>query len=132
MGRVSRAKGAPAAAPLRVHEVGSFEASFVPSLADFSRLDARFRLPDGLWEGLPIYADYGFAVFKLKAGERKVHPMAFEFASRDRRQLFFPTVHIHDGQIAERARGVVDPGSTVLRREIRGHRRNKDVWAEDG
>jgi hypothetical protein len=37
----------PAAeAPLPVVAVGDCEASFVPKQADFSRLDARFRLPD--------------------------------------------------------------------------------------
>ncbi|MBX9583919.1 MAG: hypothetical protein K2X87_26775 [Gemmataceae bacterium] len=66
-------------APLKVVEVGSFEASFVPAVKDFARLDARFRLPDGVWDELPRYKGYGFAVFKLKKGERKVHPMAFEF-----------------------------------------------------
>src|SRR5262245_41303091 len=33
-----------AAKPLAVVEVGNFEASFVPSIADFARLDERFRL----------------------------------------------------------------------------------------
>ncbi len=33
---------------LEVHEVGAFEASFVPTVADFVRLDPRFRLPEGL------------------------------------------------------------------------------------
>src|SRR5262249_36868952 len=32
-------------APLKVVDVGSFEASFVPSVKDFERLDERFRLP---------------------------------------------------------------------------------------
>ena len=36
-----------AAKGLAVHEVGSFEASFVPTIADFARLDERFRLPAG-------------------------------------------------------------------------------------
>ena len=52
--------------PLRVHDVGLFEASFVPTLADFERLDPRFRLSPGVWEQLPQYRDWGFAVFKLK------------------------------------------------------------------
>ena len=29
----------------------------------------------------------------------KVHPMAFEFPRADKGVLFFPTVHIHDGQV---------------------------------
>jgi hypothetical protein len=88
---------------LTVHEVGSFEASFVPHLGDFARLDARFRLPEQTWEQLPQYADYGFAVFKLKAGAQKIHPMAFEFPRRNPGKLFYPTVHIHDGKVETQA-----------------------------
>jgi hypothetical protein len=88
---------------LRVVEVGDFEASFVPAITDFDRLDERFRLPYGIWFGLPAYADFGFAVFKLKRGIRTVHPMAFEFPRRDPAQLFFPTVHIHDGVVHAQA-----------------------------
>lgn len=88
---------------LKVVEVGSFEASFLPTVKDFSRLDKRFRLPDDVWDKLGQYRDYGFAVFKLKAGEQKVHPMAFEFPRRDATKLFFPTVHIHDGKVHDKA-----------------------------
>lgn len=97
----SRAKSAPAAeaAVLEVKQVGSYEASFVPAVKDFARLDARFRLPADSWKSLPQYADHGFAVFKLRSGEHKVHPMAFTFPSRHPDKLFFPTVHIHDGKV---------------------------------
>jgi hypothetical protein len=88
---------------LEVQEVGDFEASFVPGVNDFSRLDERFRLPEGTWKDLPGYKDYGFAVFKLKPGMMKVHPMAFSFPRQDPRVLFFPTVHIHDGTVHPRA-----------------------------
>jgi len=88
------------AAALEVHQVGAFEASFVPSIADFERLDARFRLPADVWQGLPQYRDWGFAVFKLKGGkQQQVHPMAFTFPTRVRDGLFFPTMHIHDGTV---------------------------------
>jgi len=93
----------PTPAPLKVHEVGDFEASFVPAIKDFSRLDERFRLPDGTWDALPAYKTYGFAVFKLKQGDRSVHPMAFEFPATEPRRLFYPTVHIHDGKVHEKA-----------------------------
>jgi hypothetical protein len=89
---------------LEVVSVGSFEASFVPTVADFARLDERFRLPPGTWEKLPTYRDHGFAVFKLKAGESKVHPMAFSFPRARPGELFFPTVHIHDGKVHDRAK----------------------------
>jgi hypothetical protein len=90
-------------AVLPVVEVGSFEASFVPKIADFARLDARFRLADGVWDKLPTYKNYGFAVFKLKEGNPKLHPMAFEFPRANTKAVFFPTVHIHDGQVHENA-----------------------------
>ena len=84
---------------LKVVEVGSFVASFVPTVKDFARVDEQFKLPEGVWEKLPQYKDYGFAVFKLKKGNQKVHPMAFEFPRADRSKLFLPTVHIHDGKV---------------------------------
>jgi hypothetical protein len=84
---------------LEVQQVGDFEASFVPAVNDFSRLDERFRLPEGTWKDLPAYKDYGFAVFKLKPGAMRVHPMAFSFQRQDPHKLFFPTVHIHDGAV---------------------------------
>jgi hypothetical protein len=90
--------------PLVVHSVGSFEASYVPSLADFDRLDARFRIPDKVWDRRREYRDYGFAVFKLKAGEMKdIHPMAFRFGTREPGRIFFPTLHVHDGKLHARA-----------------------------
>ncbi|MBE2282806.1 MAG: hypothetical protein IAE77_05030 [Prosthecobacter sp.] len=92
---------APADAPysLKVVSVGAYDASFVPTIADFSRLDARFRLPEGVWAKLPGYADFGFAVFKLKPGNAQVHPMAFSFPSALSGTVFFPTLHIHDGEV---------------------------------
>lgn len=94
----------PAAAqPLKVERVGAFDASYVPTVADFGRLDPRFRLPDGTWEKLPGYSGFGFAVFKLREGRRDYHPMAFTFPSAVPDRLFFPTLHIHDGQIHKKA-----------------------------
>jgi len=103
--RGGKIKAPMAAKPkLEVVSVGSFDASFVPSVADFDRLDERFRLPSNVWDDLPQYKDYGFAVFKLKSGDHKVHPMAFEFPRARPDELFFPTVHIHDGKVKPRAR----------------------------
>jgi hypothetical protein len=82
---------------LVVHKVGSFVASYVPTRADFARLDPRFRLPEVLFDAVPHYADYGFAVFQLDPGKVTVHPMALKFPTRDPEKLFFPTVHVHDG-----------------------------------
>ena len=80
---------------LTVHRVGAYDASFVPAIADFARLDPRFRLPDAVLGRMPAYADYGFAVFQLRKGEAEVHPMALRFMTRSPDRLFFPTVHVH-------------------------------------
>jgi hypothetical protein len=97
------ATAAPSASKLEVVQVGNFEASFVPTQRDFSRLDERFRLPPDAWKQLPQYDSYGFAVFKLKSGEMKIHPMAFSFLRQKTKALFFPTVHIHDGKVHSKA-----------------------------
>lgn len=94
---------AAAATTLEVHDVGNYEASFVPTLGDFSRLDKRFRLADDVWQALPAYQHHGFAVFKLKSGKHEPHPMAFSFPRRQVGSLFFPTVHIHDGKVHAKA-----------------------------
>lgn len=112
--------------PLVVHDVGSFDASFVPNVASFARLDERFRLSDSLWSQLPQYEDYGFAVFKLKAGGNKlIHPMAMRFPTRDTSTLFFPTLHIHDGTIPERA-------SFDHALYCQGPHRERAQWEESG
>lgn len=89
---------------LEVVQVGNFEASFVPTIKDFNRLDKRFKLPPELFGKMPGYKAFGFAVFKLKPGSQTVHPMAFEFPAAHAAELFFPTVHIHDGQVHARAK----------------------------
>lgn len=88
---------AVAKAVLSVHEVGDFVASFVPTLADFDRLDPRFTLPKSIWAQFPQCHDYGFAVFLLAKLGGTPHPIAFEFSTRWPDKLFYPTIHIHDG-----------------------------------
>lgn len=120
---------APPQPRLVVHQVGDFEASFVPTPADFGRLDPRFRLSSTVLSALPEIADWGFAVFKLRSGgeppkrswwsrlwgrapqppsgappSKKIHPMAMSFPTRRPGALFFPTVHVHDGAVHEQAR----------------------------
>jgi hypothetical protein len=85
-------------------DVGSFVASFVPSVKDFSRLDDQFKLPTEIWDKLPQYKEWGFAVFQLKKGHLKIHPMALEYPRADAKKLFFPTVHIHDGSVPKKAK----------------------------
>jgi len=84
---------------IKVESVGSYEASFVKNSGDFENLDPRFSLDSETLEKLPQYKDYGFIVFKLKATDSKIHPMAFWFKTRETKKLFYPTVHMHDGQI---------------------------------
>lgn len=52
---------------LRVYAVGDFVASFVPTRADFDRLDPRFRLAPSVWDAMPGCADWGFCVFQLRS-----------------------------------------------------------------
>jgi len=145
---------------LQVQRVGSFDASFVPSRAEFARLDARFRIADELWDEFPEYHDYGFAVFKLRPDAHTVHPMAFEFPMRDARLLFFPTVHIHNNKVEANAyfdhdlfcqhhvgwlrsydnaqafmnipatQGIVAPDKRVERLTVRGIHPNSDIVLE--
>jgi hypothetical protein len=93
------AAAAGSASPLMVHRVGAFDASFVPALADFRRIDARFRLAESVWKHLPQYGNFGFAVFQLRSGDARIHPMALSFKTRNPRALFFPTAHVHDGRV---------------------------------
>ena len=87
---------------LEVHKVGDFIASFVPTMNDFSRLDPQFVIPRESWEKIPGYGDYGFAVFQLQEKSGQPHPMAMKFRTRFEDQVFFPTVHIHDGEVHAR------------------------------
>ncbi len=107
--------GPPPTKPkLAIVKVGQFEASYVPTINDFDRLDERFRLPENTWDAIPAYKKYGFVVFKMssiakaetdekaKTTEHAYHPMAFRFPSLNRSRLYFPTVHIHDGEIHDK------------------------------
>ncbi len=89
------------APPLVVHTVGQFEASFVPTKYDFGRLDPRFRLSESVIDALGDRSGYGFVVVKLAKTRdlTRVHPVAFRFPSRDPGRVFFPTVHVHDGEV---------------------------------
>lgn len=92
----------PTDSALVVHKVGSFVASIVPQLSDFSRLDSQFQIAPETWAKIPLYRDYSFVVFQLEALDGKPHPMAFKFPTRHTEQVFFPTVHIHDGEVHSR------------------------------
>lgn len=96
-----RNSGAVDSPMLEVHEVGDFIASFVPQMKDFDRLDPQFAIPSSTWSKIPAYSDFSFAVFQLKELQGSTHPMAFEFETRHPDRIFFPTVHIHDGEVHE-------------------------------
>jgi len=85
---------------LKVHDVGQYIASFVPSVAYFAKLHAKFRLSTKLISKFTGYQKFGYAVFQLKdsANESDFHPMAFRYTPAQQKQLFFPTVHVHDGE----------------------------------
>ncbi len=105
---VSRSRNLPISSQLEtksqlvVHDVGDYVASFVPHMDDFDRLDPRFVIPQSSWNKIPGYADYSFAVFQLKSLGGTVHPIAMEFQTRWPEQIFFPTVHIHDGEVHDK------------------------------
>jgi hypothetical protein len=153
----------PGRAPaLAVHTVGSFIASYVPTRFDFDRLDRRFQMPRVIYDAVPRYKDHGFAVFQLAAGASAVHPMAFTFPTRELEQLFFPTVHLHDGRFRTAAHfdhalyyqhprglahegdavtsgtpvsdyaGLADRVRPVARRVLRGKLANEDTWISTG
>lgn len=84
---------------LEVEKVGAYDASFVPSAQDMDRLDRRFAITKDIWDAVPEYVDFGFAVFKLSKGDAERHPMGFRFPTRHPTRLFFPTVHVHDGTL---------------------------------
>ena len=88
---------------LAVHQVGSYEASFVPEPDEFSRLDPRFRLSSSLMDQLGCYEDYGFAVFQLRLGTEVSHPMGIRFESRFDDRVFIPTLHVHDNSLPDSA-----------------------------
>lgn len=96
----SSRRGGPRPRPvLKVVDVGSFQASYVPTFADFDRLDPRFRLPHSVLGQQPGQEEFGFAVFMLKSGSRAIHPMALRFPRASPDTLFFPTIHVHDGLV---------------------------------
>jgi hypothetical protein len=110
---------------LAVHDVGAFEASFVPTPEDFERLDPRFRLAPSIVNALCARERFGFAVFQLRGlapgaprpwwrrvlssasspspRPQAFHPMGLTFRSRAPESLFLPTVHIHDGTLPDTA-----------------------------
>jgi len=89
---------------LGVQEAGAYTASFVPSLDEFHRLDAQFRIDPAVFDGLRAYQSWGFAVFQLQANSgREIHPIALRFPSQLKNKLFLPAVHVFDGEFHNHA-----------------------------
>ena len=96
-GPLRSAKGQAPQAKLAVKRVGVFEATFVPRPEDWSRIDERFRLASDIAEALAErYAHCSFALFQLRAGAHRIHPMALRFTTAVADAVYFPTVHVHE------------------------------------
>ena len=83
---------------LKVFKVGSYSASIVPSIADFSRIDQNiFTLNPKIFSFLSeMYEkDYSFVVCQLDI-DKKYHPFGYIHMPLPSGQLFVPTMHYHD------------------------------------
>lgn len=91
---------------IKVHSVGSYDASYVNVVEDLLHLDPRFRLPADIIGRLKgVYGENGgYVVFKLKPGKFKAHPMAFKFKTVMPGTIFFPTIHVHNGELPRNER----------------------------
>ena len=105
--RAARKVAASKGPVLVVHDVGDYEASYVPTGDDFARLDRRFRLSQRLVRALRRRGERGYAVFKLRASDdgtaRRLHPLGLSFRTSEPGALFFPTVHVHERELTETA-----------------------------
>lgn len=80
---------------LKIHKVGSYQASIVDSLNDFARVDSSFRLNPNVKEILAThYPTFGFIVCQLVEGENDYEPFAYTHHIIDGK-VFTPTRHYH-------------------------------------
>ena len=84
---------------LEIFEVGSYEASIVPTIADFQYVDPSFQLHTNiqLLTMLKQYytENFGFIVCRLKQGMHTYHPFAYTHKLYKPNVLFTPTRHYH-------------------------------------
>lgn len=143
--------------PGKTRDNARAEPVFLSSAAEFATLEAPFRIPQETWDKLPEYNDFGFAVFKIFAKAPLRSPVAVEFPMRNPNLLYFPTLHIRNGEAAEeanfdldlfcqaragwlrtydvassfmnisKAQGVLDPGERVSRMTVQGMHPNSDI-----
>lgn len=89
------------ASPLPVFQVGSYLASIVPSLYDFSRVNTDvFDYGDDLICILEqnYREGFGFILCVLKKGNHTYHPFAYTHSMISPNRLFIPTRHYHPGE----------------------------------
>jgi hypothetical protein len=86
---------------LPVFQVGSYLASIVPSLYDFSRVNRDvFDYGDDLIRVLEknYKEGFGFILCVLKKGSHTYHPFAYTHDIQTPNRLFIPTRHYHPGE----------------------------------
>ncbi len=135
----------------------AYQATFLPTLQDLASIEEDLRIPETVWQQLPEYNEFGFAVIKLSPDVHPFYPLALEFPMRNPNLLYFPTFHIRAGQAPEeavfdhdlfcqaragwlrtydvassfmdieRAQGVIDPGERVSRMTVQGMHPNSDI-----
>ncbi len=91
----------PSRPPLPVYTVGSYQASIVPSFADFDRLNLKIlRVNPEVFKLLKDTYDssFGFIVCQLRTGSHQYHPFAYTHDIHSSRLLFTPTLHYHLGE----------------------------------
>jgi hypothetical protein len=85
---------------LKVHEVGSYQASIANNLNDLNRLDRSLFYVDDevimfLTNTYKSYANIGFVICRLKQGNHEYHPFAYSHDIHSSNKLFIPTKHYH-------------------------------------
>lgn len=86
---------------IAIVDVGSYQASIVPSIDEFVFLNSLFKIPENVIEILKKYyaKNFSFIVCKLREGEVKYHPFAYYHELLRHNTLFIPTRHHHPHSI---------------------------------
>ena len=85
---------------LAVVQVGSYHASIVPTLSDFSRINTQvFSLDTKVKDFLQTYYPTGYSFMVCQLDENKeYHPFGYIHDTLPSGQLFIPTMHYHQHQ----------------------------------
>lgn len=87
--------------PLPVYTVGSYQASIVPSIDDFDRVNTQIlRVNPEVFKLLKDTYDpsFGFLICQLREGSHHYHPFAYTHLIHKSKLLFVPTLHYHLGE----------------------------------